>query len=230
MNIFDQIMQSEYDSWGENPPTHAWCSQAQTEIEIAFLKKTLQLSPKHAKLDLFCSWGRHAIALSMQGYNVSGIDVSVPLINRAKETAKRHNCTAKFKATDFYETEFSSEFDVVYSIQSSPFEAWRASDEIVRQLSHIRSALKSGGLYLFGWPDNYNRSDVAVKRWSRVLKEKGITDFERTELPFHYYGYREQSAILKGAGLSIVSAYNTYDINISYDENKLGLIIVTRKR
>jgi len=229
VKIFDQIMQSEYDSWGENLPSHAWCNKEQTHLEVEFLEKALQLSQNHSILDLFCSWGRHAIALAIRGYNVFGLDISQSLINHAKKDALACKCNVEFLVSDFWKSEFSSEFDVIYSIQSSPFEAWRNQQEIVTFLKLIRSSLKTNGQYLFGWANDWNRSDVAKPRWERLLEEKGITDYSQSNLPFYYYGLEEHSDLLHEAGLFIVKMYNSYDFDNSYTTDDPGLVMIVER-
>ena len=223
-------MQTEYDSWGADPPSQAWCDQKQTSNEVAFLEKALQLTPGSSILDLFCSWGRHAIPLAIQGYNVLGLDISQPLISRARDTALRSNCSANFMVCDFWRTEFRLEFDVIYSIQSSPFEAWRSPREIVDFLKRVELSLKANGLYLFGWANSWNRSDIAEPRWHRLLKEKGIRDYEQTDLPFSFYGIREQTSLVEEAGLSVVQASNSYEYGMPYVEENPGLILIVKTR
>ncbi len=228
MNLFDRLMQEEYDRWGKNPPLHAWCSPDRTKKEVNFLKRTLQLSRKHTILDLFCSWGRHAIVLASQGYNVIGLDISQPMISRAKEQAAINGCSVRFERIDFNDMNYNAEFDIIYSIQSSPFEAWRQPEEVLDMLKRVRTTLKANGLYLFGWSDNWNRADVAEPRWREMLEKRGITIYDKAELPFHYYGKTEQIEQIHKAGFSLVETYNCYDMETTFDEDKPGLIMIVR--
>ena len=229
MTIFDQLMQEEYDSWGIQPLEHTWCTPEQTRLEVEFLKRTLCLSKTDAILDLLCSWGRHALMLGSEGYNVVGVDISKSMITRAKQTAASAHCTATFVVTDFRDMRYEFQFDVVYSIQTSLFEAWRTPAEMCDLLFCVRKVLKPNGRYLFGWKDDWNTASGAERRWRQLFKKKGVITYDSCDLPFHNYGVTEQTEIVRSAGFTITAMYNTYDFDEPYDENKPGLIVIAKK-
>ena len=228
MTIFDQLMQGEYDSWGIHPPEHAWCTPEQTRLEVEFLKRTLCLSKTDAILDLQCSWGRHALMLGSEGYNVVGADISESMIARAKRTAASSYCTATFAVTDLRNMGYRSQFDVVYQLQASFFEAWRTPTEVCDLLLRVRRVLKPNGRYLFGWKDDRNTAKGAEQRWRQLFKKKGITTYDSCELPFHGYGVTRQKEIVRYAGFAITAMYNGYDPDEPYDESRPGLIVIAR--
>ena len=156
MTIFDQLMQEEYDSWGIQPPELPWCTPEQTQLEVEFLKRTLCLRKAHTILDLQCSWGRHALRLGSEGYNIVGTDISESMITRARKSAENSSITAVFTVTDFRDMGYTSQFDVVYQIQASFFEAWRPPTDVSVLLHAVRLALKPNGRYLFGWHNDLN--------------------------------------------------------------------------
>lgn len=222
-------MQFEYNKWGNEPPNYLWCKSDRTDVEVKFLKAALRFSKKQSVLDLFCSWGRHVIAFANQGYNVIGLDISKSMIDRARQEVLRAKCNSTFILADIHSMPFVEEFDTIYSIQSSLFEAWRKPDEILKLLSCVRRALKPGGKYLFGWSDNWNRSDVAKPRWRQKLKEAMITEFDGKEFPFHFYGLKEQTELINKAGFRVQNVYNNYDSFDQYTETKPGLIMFVMK-
>jgi SAM-dependent methyltransferase len=230
MTIFDQLMQEEYDSWGIQPPEHAWCSPEQTRLEIEFLKRTLCFSKSDAILDLQCSWGRHALLLGSEGYNAFGVDISESMIAQAKIKAANSNCAVVFAATDFRNMRCESQFDVVYQIQASFFEAWRTPDEVCDLLLCVRKVLKPDGRYLFGWKDDWNTAQGAEQRWRQLLNKKGITTYDSCRLPFHNYDVAKQSEIVRKAGFTIAAIHNRYDPDELYDESGPGLIMIVKKR
>ena len=103
-------------------------------------------------------------------------------------------------------------------------------EEIVDFLKRVELSLKANGLYLFGWANSWNRSDIAEPRWHRLLKEKGIRDYEQTDLPFSFYGIREQTSLVEEAGLSVVQASNSYEYGMPYVEENPGLILIVKTR
>jgi cyclopropane fatty-acyl-phospholipid synthase-like methyltransferase len=225
MNFFEQTMQSEYDEWGYNPPNHAWCNQARTEVEIQFLEEVLELSSEQTILDLFCSWGRHSLALTHKGYKIIGLDISKSMIAKAKQDATTSNDDARFVLGDVRYMPFVAAFDVVYSIQSSVFEAWRTPDEALDFLIYIQQALKPEGKYLFGWPDNWNRADIAAHRRRQTLAQ---ANYEKKPV-FYFYDLKEQTALIEEAGFQVLNVYNNYESYAPYIETQPGLIMLAMK-
>ena len=48
-----------------------------------------RLAPGAEILDIACGYGRHAIELVQRGYNVTGLDLSLPLLIRAADESQR---------------------------------------------------------------------------------------------------------------------------------------------
>ena len=62
----------------------------QTEREAAFVSESLALQPGGAVLDLGCGYGRHAMELAGKGVQVTGLDLSLPLLDsRGRRGAPR---------------------------------------------------------------------------------------------------------------------------------------------
>ena len=224
--IFDKIMQEEYDSWGAYLLSHNRCSNTLADAE--FIIKALDLKKHHNVLDLFCSWGRHIIEFKKIGYNGKGMDKSKELIDKANEIAQSENLEVDFIMEDIPTCRENEKYNAIYSLHSSVFEAWRKENEIVEFLRKIYSLLKKNGKYLFGWSNNWNRADVAEKRWKRVLQEKEIRSFEK-ELPSHYYGYDEHRRILEKCKFSILNVFNDYNVNKTYNRAEPGLVFVVQR-
>ena len=224
-SIFERVMQKEYDAWGHTPPDHAWCGADQTQVEVRFLQQALSLSPEHTILDLYCSWGRHAAALTQLGYRVIGVDISRPMLTAAKQNALGNN--AAFVKADVKGLPFTAALDIIYAVQSSAFEAWRTPEEILHYLRCVHRALKLGGHYLFGWPDNWNRADVAESRWRHTLADEQDIAPEDVALQFHFYGFDEQVSLLERVGFRVTKTWNTYDdVHADYQKEQPGLIIL----
>jgi len=52
----------------------------QTLREVEFIADALRVGPGAEILDIACGYGRHAIELVQRGYNVTGLDLSLPLL------------------------------------------------------------------------------------------------------------------------------------------------------
>ena len=53
----------------------------QTLREVEFISDALRLGAGAEILDIACGYGRHAIELVQRGYNVTGLDLSLPLLH-----------------------------------------------------------------------------------------------------------------------------------------------------
>ncbi len=223
-SIFETLMQMEYDSWAANPPV-----RANTAGEVRFLKEALCLERHDAVLDLFCSLGRHVIPLCAEGYHVIGVDRSAALLAKARQAALEAGVDAEFLCSELSALPYDDAVDVIYSIQSSLFEAWRSPEEVLEMLSVVRRALKAGGRYLFGWPQDWCRADLAERKTRRVLAEQGIHDYDGKALPFYYYGLVEQTSLVGAAGFEVMRLFNQYDVTQPWEETRPGLVLLVRR-
>src|SRR5262249_13089509 len=68
----------------------------QTLREVEFISDALRVAPGAEILDIACGYGRHAIELVQRGYNVTGLDLSLPLLLRAADESKRRSLSVNF--------------------------------------------------------------------------------------------------------------------------------------
>lgn len=71
-----------------------------TNRQVDFLIKQLQLKGTEKILDLACGFGRHSLEFARRGYDVTGIDITPVYIDYANEQAKKKNLNAKFICQD----------------------------------------------------------------------------------------------------------------------------------
>ncbi|MBN2725308.1 MAG: class I SAM-dependent methyltransferase [Deltaproteobacteria bacterium] len=118
-------------------------SRKLTEIEVDFLKNNLPLEDGKSILDIGCGDGRHAIALSSTGAEITGIDTSVPFLLQASQVAKELGVNVNFLKKDMRDFHTKEQFDGVYLIGGS-FGYFSDSEnlEIIRLMNRH---LKTGG-------------------------------------------------------------------------------------
>ncbi|MCX7797376.1 MAG: class I SAM-dependent methyltransferase [Melioribacter sp.] len=111
--------------------------------------------PKTAKiLDAACGAGRHAIYLSLCGYNVFGFDLSRNLLLQAKKESFEKNANLKLIQADIREICFKKVFDMILNLFTS-FGYFETDEE---NFSFIRKSycfLKDNGYYVL---DYFNKS------------------------------------------------------------------------
>ena len=156
----------------------------QLEREIDFLSAAITRRSDEALLDLGCGPGNHAIELSRRGYSVTGLDLSLLLLIRAAESARRLGINVNFVHGDMREMSFDNEFDAAYSFGSTF--GYFDDDANRHILSSLAKALRSGGRLLLDLP---NRDYLVRELPTRVWWEgEGCMVLE--EVDFNYFASR----------------------------------------
>ena len=71
--------------------------------ELPFIEQQLTASGARRILDTACGTGMHAIALAQRGYDVTGADLSVGMVEQARENAAAVGCEVQFVVAGFGE-------------------------------------------------------------------------------------------------------------------------------
>jgi SAM-dependent methyltransferase len=177
---FAQIFDEDY--LRTFPSSPSW----QTRREVEFVIESLALSSQSNVLDLGCGHGRHAVEIAKQGIKVTGIDLSIPLLIRGTEEARRLGVDVNFVHGDMRELPFENEFDGAYCLSTS---FGYFDDEANRKVVAILArALKPGGKLLL---DLINRDYIAPELPTRVWWQgHGCVVLE--EVDFDYFSSRLQ--------------------------------------
>ena len=141
-------------------------NDALTEREATFLDRVLSLQDGSRILDLACGYGRHSFALAMRKYEVVGLDLSMPLLQRALNEAKRRSLQIKFVHGDMRQMNFNGIFDGCILWQTSF--GYFDDPANLRVLQGISQALKPGGRFVI---DLVNRDYVVDKMPARCWWE-----------------------------------------------------------
>jgi SAM-dependent methyltransferase len=158
----------------------------QTEREAQFITESLGLPPGSAVLDLACGYGRHAMELAGKGYKITGLDLSLPLLIRAADTARRASLNINFIHGDMREMTFENEFDGAYSMFTSF--GYFDDDTNRKVAANLARAVKPGGKILI---DVVNRDYLCRDLPTRVWWQgEGCVILE--EVDFNYFSSRLQ--------------------------------------
>ena len=153
----------------------------QTLREVEFISEALRVGPGAEILDVACGYGRHAFELVQRGYNVTGLDLSLPLLLRAAEESKRRALPVKFVQGDMREMEFEKQFDGAYSMLTSF--GYFDEDTNLRVAERIGRALKPGARFLLDIVNrDYVVSDLPVRVW---WEGTGCVVLEEVDFNFH---------------------------------------------
>ena len=118
-------------------------------------------------LDLCCGYGRHSIQLARRGFQVTGVDISVTQIQRAREVAKNARVPLDFRVADARKLDFQEAFDLVFTMFVS-FGFFKEEHENKQVLQGVQRALKPGGRLLL---DLWNR-EKEIREFKPITCEK----------------------------------------------------------
>ena len=205
--------------------------RAEARRAVALLRDTTGLGPGTRVLDLGCGAGRHLQEMERIGYRATGLDLSRPLIEAARESVP----VADLVLGDMRRPPFrTGSFEVVTSYFTS-FGYFDDEDEDLGVLHEVRRVLRAGGRFLLDFlnadhvvanlrtEDRRSASGIDVVQERRLVNggrivEKRITlmaadgtssrEFvERVRL----YRPRELTSMLRSAGMTPGPTFGGYD-------------------
>lgn len=143
-----------------------------TKNEIDIFLSAVDIAKDGRILDLCCGQGRHALELAKRGYiNVTGLDRSHYLINRARKINKTNGLNIIFKEGDARKLPFVNDhFDSVW-IAGNSFGYFDSDKEDIRVLKEVMRVLKPHGKLLIDITDgSYMREHFQPRSWEWIDK------------------------------------------------------------
>ena len=204
-----------------------------TQEEADFIQQALGL-PLDAKiLDVPCGGGRLSLEMASRGYQVTGVDFSLPLLEAARVKADVQPVAISWEHRDMRDLPWSGEFDGAVCFWSSfGYFGEQGNADFLRAVSN---ALKPGARFLLDTPLVETRlpeMEAEARVWwpvgdllaledrrfdhvnSRVESEWTFVhhgQIEKKSLSLRLYTYRELSCLLEQAGFGKHQAYGTLD-------------------
>jgi glycine/sarcosine N-methyltransferase len=130
--------------------------------ELPFFERLFGEHDVERVLDAACGTGHHAIALTHRGYDVFGADLSVPMIERARQNAERQNAAdVTFAVAGLGDlASLGERFDAVLCLGNSLPHLLTAA-AVAEALSDFAAVLRPGGLLVI---QNRNLDRVWAER------------------------------------------------------------------
>ncbi len=143
----DMSSDSWFESWFDSP-LYEQLYANRDDAEAARLVDWVsgQFPPvDHSRiLDLGCGRGRHSLLLASKGYEVTGVDLSLHAINKARQKAREANIqNVRFETGDMRSWR-KSPFDLVCNLFTS-FGYFDEDNDNLHVVSNIKANLKTGG-------------------------------------------------------------------------------------
>ena len=203
-----------YEKWFNEDylKLYAHRDSKEAEEQVQALIQLLELKGDEEILDLGCGAGRHSIALANRGFSVVGVDISKPLL----EKARQENSSTTFLECDM--RQLSGSFDVVLSLFTSF--GYFEDDQVV--LDQVASVLRPEGKFLLdtlqqakvGEPTEVDVEGEKVQlSWRRegdLISKKIVFPGREYEERVRLYSRDQLEAMLKKAGLSVVAVYSDF--------------------
>jgi glycine/sarcosine N-methyltransferase len=117
--------------------------------ELPFIERQLTASDAQRILDVACGTGMHAIALAQRGYQVTGVDLSSRMIERAQANAAVAGCDVRFIVAGFggLATQVGRGFDALLCLGNS-LPHLLTAEALHETLADFAAVLRPGGLLL----------------------------------------------------------------------------------
>lgn len=217
--------------------------------EVQKMVSWLHLPDGAKVLDLCCGMGRHSLALSDEGYRVTGVDLSDVLLEEAKDLDEEKAVT--WISSDMRRLPVEDrEYDAVLNLFTS-FGYFTKDEEHIKVLMEIYRVLKPNGRFIIDFlnpsyveqtlvPESHRESEGQRIKERRqiengyVKKEIIITDLHGGE-PRHYhervklYTFDEFKAMVEEAGLCIDQVHGSYEEDEYEAKTSPRMIFVGRR-
>lgn len=147
-----------------------------TTKEVDFMLSYFNLQPGQRVLDLMCGYGRHVIALSRKGMDVTGIDNLGDYISEIRETVDKEELPVKLVHENVLKYNIEGDFELAL-IMGNSLNFFDAADTQLL-FNNVAAHLKPGGHLLI---NSWSLAEIALKNfkersWSQVGESKFLTD------------------------------------------------------
>jgi D-alanine-D-alanine ligase len=167
----------------------------ETGDEVESLISLLQAKPKARILDLCAGNGRHAVAMALRGFRMTGVDVGPGAVSLARETAKNLGLAVDFRELDVCELAIEDAYDGAYLTCGglSNF----SPDDCGRLLAVVERALVSGGRAVIEYADAAG-TPSDVRAWQFVQAESSLfTDAPHLQLEERLYDADTSAEVIR---------------------------------
>ena len=217
------------------------------------VRKLLKLTGvrRGAVLDLCCGPGRHSVVLAKRGFQVTGVDRTQFLLDKARRHAKSERARVEFVRSDMRNFVRPDMYKLALSLWTS-FGYFNDKDEDRLVLRNIYTSLQKGGVCLIDVFGKERLAKVANSTtssrspdgtllvqmheifddWTRIRNEWIIVKGNRAKrFKFHHtiYSGQELKTLLLEAGFAEIKLFGDFDGH-PYGLDAPRLVAVARKR
>ncbi len=207
-------------------------SEEQTQAEADFIEKALALAPGAHVLDAPCGEGRIALTLAARGYQVTGVDITEPLLDDARRQAATRGLDVTWERRDMRDLPWEGAFDAVLCFWGS-FGYFDDAGNI-EHVQAVARALKPGGRFVIdthvaeslfrvftsrGWNPVGDILLLEERRYDHVRSRTEVEwtfvregVIQRQSSSIRVYTYNELCRLLESAGFGAFAGYGSLDV------------------
>jgi len=181
--------------WGEEDFSSRYVRRAnyqtmygmqETGDEVEDIIGALALASKARVLDLCCGNGRHAIAMALRGYKMTGIDIGPGPVLLARDTARNLGLNVDVRQLDVQHISFDETFDSAYLTCAGLSDFSPEESRNVLQL--VNRSLVSGGRFVGEYIEPGAQRAGESRAWQFVQAESSLfMDRPHLQLDERYY-------------------------------------------
>ncbi|MCL2023334.1 MAG: class I SAM-dependent methyltransferase [Oscillospiraceae bacterium] len=223
--------------WSLDIKNHSWTED--TENQVDFVIKALDLAGGEKILDLACGYGRHSLAFARRGFTVVGVDITKEYIDDAIFNARKESLSADFYHNDIRGIDYLEKFDVVLNLADGAIGYLENDAENLKIFDVAARTLKSGGKHFIDVCNaDHAERFFPKKNWEAGKKSLALAQFDwdsKTRrmkyggwsIPFgkeaeppqinmdeinptRLYSLEELRTIYARRGMKIISSYSNY--------------------
>ncbi|MFF8444088.1 class I SAM-dependent methyltransferase [Streptomyces californicus] len=236
--------------WSDFAPTMFPPARAESAAALVNGSPLLDFPPGTRVLDLCCGPGLFVVPLAARGYEVTGVDLSPSMLERARAACDAAGAKARLERADMLTYREPEAFDVVLNVFTS-FGYFEAAEDNLRVLRNARESLAPGGRLLVdvmgkevlaGWigrpkavdlPDGSYvvQRDTVLDSWRRLRTDWTLvrgTTARTASITSWLYSAAELHALFEEAGFTDVECFGGFDAS-GYDQGSDRLVVRGRR-
>ncbi|UCC78537.1 MAG: class I SAM-dependent methyltransferase [Candidatus Zixiibacteriota bacterium] len=211
-------------------PYFGLISEKQTNAQVRYIMKKLNLKPGMKFLDCACGIGRISLPLAKKGVRVTGVDITQSYLDELSKRAKRKGLKINVARADMRRINYYSEFDADGNLGGS-FGYFEKESDNRLVLKKMYRALKPGGKFMLhvinrDWiMANYQTRDWQKVADTKMMEERHFdyrtsTNYatwhiikdgreESFNLSVRIYSFHELIAMFESVGFTDIEGYGS---------------------
>ena len=135
--------------------------------DLPFYKRWLSKNKDARILELCCGTGRLTIPLAKEGFDITGVDITASMLEKATIKAAEANLNIKFIEADMRALDLPQQYDLIF-IPFNSIHHLYTNDDLFQTLQTVKKHLKKDGLFIF---DCFNpKHSIYRTKWQRAQR------------------------------------------------------------